>query len=230
MALLHWANYQGLPDYTVDEDKPYALPIIVRLEKTPDLVPSHEEIIMATAKGMVSFFESEKTCKGGAWNDNVTSWLNGRIRKIARRARGSEWEAVRNMDGIYASYGNAEVVILPPHPVDAVPNEVKKLQVAGLDLIRNNSLVVGDTCGHLQFAVNPEIEMSTGKTLAQVGHAVQLTIFNSDKKTLNSWRENNMPFSITSWDTFGEGSVAVHDAGFTEVEAGSLTAKGRLHY
>lgn len=230
MSLLQWANYRGLPDYTVDEVRPYALPIIVRLEKNAEMVPSREEAMLATAKAMIEFFESDKTCAGGAWKPNVDAWLEGRIRKIARRARAGEWETVRNMDGIYASYGKAEVMILPPHPVDDVPKEIKKLQVAGLDLVRDSNFIVGDTCGHLQFAVNPQIEMSTGKTLAQVGHAVQLTIFGSDRKTLNSWRENNHPISITNWEVLEGNSFTVHDAGFTEVAAGSLTAKGALHY
>lgn len=230
MSLLHWANYKGLADYTVDEQRPYALPIVVRLEKNPELIPSHEEVILATAKAITEFFESDKTCDGGAWKENVDAWLSGRIRKIARRARGVEWETVRNMDGIYVSYGKAEIMVLPPYPVDNVPKEIKKLQVSGLDLVRDDSLVYGETCGHLQFAVNPEIVMSTGKTIAQVGHAVQLAIFASDRKTLNSWRENDTPLSLTSWDVFGEDAVEVHDAGFTEVASGTLTAKSALHY
>lgn len=230
MSLLQWANYQGLPDYTVGEVTPYALPIIVRLEKDPELIPSHEETQLAVAEAIVKFFDSAKTCAGGEWHEAVTSWLSGRIRKVARRARGREWEAVKNMGNIYVKYGKAEVIVLPPHPADNPPVEVKKLQVSGLDLLRDSSFVSTSKAGVLNFALNPNIEMSTGKTLAQVGHAVQLAIFSSTWEVLNSWRSNNTPIALVSWEDMGDSAVEVRDAGFTEVESGSLTARSILHY
>lgn len=86
MSLLYWANYQGLSDYTVDEANPYALPIIVRVEKDPALTPSHEELQLAVAYAITAFFESDKTAPGGEWHQEVLQWLSGRIRKVARRA------------------------------------------------------------------------------------------------------------------------------------------------
>lgn len=230
MSLLQWAGYKGLADYTVDEVTPYALPIIVRLEKNSELIPSHEETQLAVAKAIIAFFDSAKTCAGGEWHEAVKAWLSGRIRKVARRARGTEWEAVKALDGIYAKYGKAEVIILPPHLADAPPAEVKKLQVSGLDLVRDQSFVSPASKGVLQVAVNPEIPMTTGKTLAQVGHAVQLAIFASTWDVMNSWRSNATPVSIVDWDSLDTDAVDVHDAGFTEVESGSLTAKSFLHY
>lgn len=92
MSLLHWANYKGLADYTVDEENPYALPIIVRVEKDPELVPTHEEVQLAVAYAIAAFFDSDKTAPGGDWYNETHRWLEGRIRKIARRARGTEWK------------------------------------------------------------------------------------------------------------------------------------------
>ena len=228
MSLLHWANYKGLADYTVDEENPYALPIIVRVEKDPELVPTHEEVQLAVAYAIAAFFDSDKTAPGGDWYNETHRWLEGRIRKIARRARGTEWEKIRSLNNVYIKYGKAEVIILAPHSVSEPLPEVKKLQVSGLDLERTCLDQPTSLKGYMTFSLNPEIEMSTGKTLAQVGHAVQLAIFASDYKTLLSWRDNNTPIRLAAWNSFD--GVEVRDAGFTEIEAGSLTAKGNLTY
>lgn len=229
MSLLYWANYQGLSDYTVDEANPYALPIIVRVEKDPALTPSHEELQLAVAYAITAFFESDKTAPGGEWHQEVLQWLSGRIRKVARRARGSEWEKLTQLRNIHVQYGKAEVIILAPHPIDTPLPEIKKLQVSGLDLEHDNLTEIPTSYkGYLTISTNPDIDMSTGKSLAQIGHAVQLTIFTSDYKTVLSWRDNNTPIRLVPWDTFD--GVEVRDAGFTEIPAGSLTSKGNLTY
>lgn len=228
MSLLYWANHKGLPDYTLDETAPYALPIVVRVEKDPELVPTHEEAQLAVAYAIAAFFDSDKTVPGGDWYNETQRWLEGRIRKIARRARGTEWERIKSLNSIYVKYGKAEVIILAPHPVNEPLPEVKKLQVSGLDLERSPLPQPSSLTGYMTVSLNPEIEMSSGKSFAQIGHAVQLAIFVSDYKTLLSWRDNSTPIRLAAWDSFD--GVEVRDAGFTEVKANSLTSKGNLTY
>lgn len=230
MSVTHWAGFKSLRDINEEESNPYVLPIILRVEKDASLVPSHEEAQIATARAIGLFFDSSKVISGGEWKESVDRWLEGRIRKVARRARGNEWEAVKKLDGIYASYGKAEVIVLPPHPNFEPPAEVKKLQVSGLDLAHDETIRGSNDCG-VCISVNPDLAMSTGKSLAQVGHGVQLAIFNSDKDSVESWRANNMPINLCAWDKHdGEWTAEVHDAGFTEIPAGSLTVKSFLKY
>ena len=226
MSVFDWSGFSGYRGIEEEELEPYVLPIILRLEKTEDTLPTHEEAQLALAAAILGFFDSEKTAPGGAWREATDKWLAGRIRKVARRARGKEWETVRSMDGIYAKYGNAEVVILPPHPNFDAPAEIKKLQVSGLDLARQP--IEEDYFDGLGFAVNPHIEMTTGKTLAQVGHAVQLTIFKSSVSELQTWVEASCPFVILPWEAKVAWDAVIHDAGFTEVAPGSETARGVL--
>lgn len=228
MSVTKWANFKSLHDISFDEAEPYAMPIIVRVEKTPDLIPSHEDTQLAVARAIALFFDSTKIIDGGEWKPQVDKWLEGRIRKVARRARGKEWEDVKKLDHIYASHGKAEAIILPPHPNFQPPAEIKKLQVSGLDLasdLQEHNIHAG-----LEFAVNPDIVMSTGKSLAQIAHAVQLGIFNSDEETLASWRSNNMPISICRWDEHDVWTAEIRDAGFTEIPPNSLTVKSIMHY
>lgn len=226
MTITDWADHQGLADIQADEAEPYVLPIILRVEKDATLAPSHEEAQLAVAHALILFFDDERIVNDGEWSEQVNKWLTGRIRKVARRARGKEWEAVKALGGIYATYGKAEVMILPPHPNFEPPAEVKKLQVSGMELehwvIKQSNI----TEGMLVFAENPDITFTTGKSLAQIGHAVQLAIFNSSKEKLQAWKNEKLPIMIAEWNSF-EG-VEIRDAGFTEVLAGSLTAKGAL--
>ena len=226
MSLQDWAGYDSLHDINHDEQEPYVLPIILRLEKDENLKPSHEEAQIATAHAIVKFFDSDEIIENGEWRPEVDKWLNGRIRKVARRARGAEWGAVKQLPHVFATYGKAEVIILPPHPNFAPPAEIKKLQISGMDLERKSSEYLESLKNVLVFSENPDISFTTGKSLAQVGHAVQLAIFNSSEEDMSSWVTAGMKIAIAPWDSFD--GVEIHDAGFTEILAGSLTAKGLL--
>lgn len=227
MSLQDWAGYDSLHDINHDEQEPYVLPIILRLEKDESLKPSHEEAQIATAHAIVKFFDSENILHKGEWRPEVDKWLNGRIRKVARRARGAEWEAVKALPHVYASYGKAEVIVLPPHPNFAPPAEIKKLQISGMDLERQTAPANNNVKG-LEFTVTPDVIMSTGKSLAQVGHAIQLAIFNSTPEAVTEWVEQKTPIHICEWDAYGVWTAEVHDAGFTEIPSGTLSAKSKL--
>lgn len=225
MSLQDWAEYKNLKEINAEEIEPWVLPIILRLEKTGTR-PTHEEAQLAVAYAITEFFNSPKIVNGGEWENSTLKWLDGRIRKVARRARASEWEAVKKLPHVYASYGKAEVLILEPHPNFEPPAEIKKLQISGMDLEKNQTQ--NDYISGLEFTINPELNMTTGKTLAQVGHAVQLALFNSNAETIKSWVKNKTPIHLCGWDKYDSWTAEIHDAGFTEILAGSLTAKSKL--
>lgn len=228
MSLKDWAGYKNLRDINDEEQEPYVLPIIIRLEKDENFKPSHEEAQLAVGYAITKLFDSEIVMPDGEWNESFTKWLNGRIRKVSRRARGSEWEAVKSLPHIYTSYGKAEIIILKPHPNFEPPAEIKKLQISGIELAKENRTGNSNNILGLKFTVNPEINMSTGKTLAQVGHAVQLAIFNSTPETVELWVEQKTPINHCGWNEYTSWTAEIHDAGFTEIPAGSLTAKSKL--
>lgn len=225
MSIIDWSDYDSLPHYLRDEEQPYSLPIVVRVEKDESLMPSHEEALIATAKAITLFLDDERTINDGEWAASTNAWLKGRIRKVARRARAAAWDNAVSLGGILVKHGNAEVLVLPPHPVDEAPIVIKKLQVAGLDLPRKN---FESASSGLLLSLNPKVPMTTGKSLAQIGHAAQLAIFNSDKVSLAAWKEKSFPTALCDWEAYSEWTADVQDAGFTEVPAGSFTAKSLL--
>lgn len=228
MSILHWADYRSPRKYFDNETNPYAMPVIVRVEKDGS-APCHEEVLIAVGRAVGLFFDDARNAPGGWWREQTLTWLEGRIRKVVRRARGNEWLQLLQTEHVYSSYGKAEIVILPPHPVDNVPPMVKKLQVSGLDLPKNDT-IAGALAG-LQVSINDKLGMTTGKAAAQIGHAVQIAIFHSDRDVLISWRDNNFPVGLCSWEMYEDRwSSVIHDAGFTEIPSGSLTSKARLWY
>jgi len=230
MSISDWGNKGSLvPPYVREEQNPYSLPIILRLEKTLD-TPTHEEALLATAKGIALLFDSDKVVNNSLWYDSLTAWMNGRIRKVTRRARASAWEKVYESDTIYSKYGNAEICILPPHPIDETPELIRKLQVANLELHRTHEPVRGTANRGLSLAVNPDLNMTTGKSMAQIGHATQLAIFNSSIDTLNAWKAEKFSATLTSWDATNVWTAEVQDAGFTEIPEGSFTTRSLLQY
>ncbi|MFD0854691.1 hypothetical protein ACFQ07_20805, partial [Actinomadura adrarensis] len=78
------------------------------------------------------------------------------------------------------------------------------------------------------IALNPDVPMSTGKAAAQSGHAAQLLLMQGRKKDVAAWLEAGARVHIardTPWSKcVKRATVAVRDAGFTEVPPGTMTA------
>ena len=65
---------------------------------------------------------------------NLRSWYGERIRKIARRARGTQWERVQSLPGVTVSVAGASARALVPAPVGEEDRLVAKLQIGGTEL------------------------------------------------------------------------------------------------
>jgi peptidyl-tRNA hydrolase len=71
--------------------------------------------------------------------------------------------------------------------------------------------------------------MSTGKTMAQVGHAAHLAWLDLPRPARETWQSADFPVAVrtataTQWSALlRTGLPVVQDAGFTEVEPGSCT-------
>ena len=225
MSISDWSNkISTIPHYLRDEAEPYSLPLVLRLEKSGDL-PTHEEALLAVVQGIAELFDKDRATGDPIWN-NLELWMQGRIRKVARRARAAAWEKVKDSESIYVKVGNAELCILPPHKLAEVSPVIKSLQVSGLDLPREAA--ANNTNAKLLIAVNPDVQMTTGKSMAQVGHAAQLAILNSSAPNLEAWKADSFSAGFTAWDSFSDWTAEVQDAGFTEIAPGTFTTRSIL--
>jgi peptidyl-tRNA hydrolase len=211
-------------------EAPWAMPIVVRVEKGAE--PSATAVAEAVAIAVTRLLDDPRSTDG-EWAPPMQRWLDGRIRKVARRARGARWEAAAALPGVTVEHAGATVRAFVPTSTAAVPPEIAKLQVAGLDLPVGDPSPARD--GALEIAVTPHVTMSPLKAAVQVAHAAQLArdaLAGTARgwRQLDRWRESGFDVRLlrpdpASWARLASSAlVVVRDAGFTEIPPGTRTA------
>jgi peptidyl-tRNA hydrolase len=234
-----------LPDEEVaepledDPSRVRAMPLVLRMER--DELPTRTALLEAAASAAVALSLDERSLPGGKWHAEVRPWLAGRIRKVARRARGAHWAAVLDLPGVTVRRGHAQVRALLPWPAGELPRTVARLQVAGTDLPADEPATPPDELPVLWLAPHPPV--TVGKAAAQVGHATVLlaALLAAQERfvELDWWGCAGYPCAVrtaghTQWsrlapdDQPGRGwrewsVLAVCDAGLTEVAPGMVT-------
>jgi peptidyl-tRNA hydrolase len=208
-----------------DEAPQWVLPLVVRIERAPP--PTRTDALEAAARAVLVFLNDPRSVEG-EWADAVRAWEDGRIRKVVRRARGAGWQRAVKLPGITVTHGTAEVRIYPPVPVDGWPEELARLQVGGTDLADESP--PGDPgAGIPVLWLNPTIEMTAGKAMAQVGHAAQLAWWRLPDGARAKWRDRGFDLAVRTasperWATLLTSDLpVVRDGGFTEVAPGTCT-------
>ncbi|MER5636824.1 aminoacyl-tRNA hydrolase [Kitasatospora sp. NPDC002227] len=203
------------------------LPLVVRLEKaTP---PERTDALETSARAVLTLLsDPQVTEPEGEWAELVAAWEDARIRKVVRRARGGEWRKAQELPGITVAGREARVRVFPPVPLDGWPKELAKLQVSGTELDDPAPPAAAEP-GLPVLWLNPELEMSAGKTMAQTGHAAQLAWWRLTGTDRKAWSEAGFPLAVRTatpeaWAALTtSGLPVVRDAGFTEIAPGSCT-------
>lgn len=213
-----------------DEAPQFVLPMVVRLEKTDP--PARTDALRTAARAVLTILSDERSLGDGEWAGAMRDWQDARIRKVVRRARGAEWRKAAALPGITVTGDSAEVRVFPPIPLDGWPKELAKLQVSGTELADPGPPAAADPTGPVLW-LNPELTMSAGKTMAQVGHGAQLAWWELSDTERKAWREAGFPLSVSTasaerWrELTGSGLPVVRDAGFTEIAPGrTVVAEG----
>ncbi|GII81032.1 peptidyl-tRNA hydrolase [Sphaerisporangium rufum] len=201
------------------------LPLVVRIERAAP--PDRTDALEAAARAVLTLLADERSTNG-EWAEQVRAWEESRIRKVVRRARGAEWRRVGELPGITVEMRSAQVRVHPPIPLDGWPKELSRLQVSGTDLPAAGEPPPPPP-GTPVLWLNPALEMSAGKAMAQAGHAAQLAWWGADPAGRAAWRAAGLPLAVRTatprrWPDLLEGGLpVVRDAGFTEVEPGTRT-------
>ncbi|WP_233358592.1 peptidyl-tRNA hydrolase [Thermomonospora amylolytica] len=208
------------------DDPPWAMQLAVRVEKASP--PAHAAVCEAAATAVVRLLTDPRTTDPeGEWHARVRRWESGRIRKVTRRGRGVRWREAAGLAGVTVDHAGAQVRAFVPGPVDQVPPPLAKMQVAGLDLAREEPKPP-PPAPYAALVLNPDVTMSTGKSAAQAGHAAQLLLRNGRAPDVAAWVAAGAPAHLiadTPWkECLRYATAVVRDGGFTEVPPGTMTA------
>ena len=230
-----------------------AMPLILRMERTRP--PSWHAALAAAATVAAAICLDPRVAPGGPWHDAVADYCAGHIRKVTRRARGAHWAAVQELPGVTIDLDGTQVRALLPGRVAELDPRVSRLQVGGTDAPVDDApdwsaLGVGASSAALQVWLPPAPEMTLGKSMAQAGHAGMIAAAllggtdgdGGDPAALDAWAAAGFPSvahgRTTDWPALsaavavddgwtGRRLLAVRDAGFTEIPAGTITVIAR---
>ncbi|MBL1103694.1 peptidyl-tRNA hydrolase [Streptomyces sp. 5-8] len=209
-----------------DEAPQFVLPLVARIERGAP--PARTDALETAARAVLVLLGDERAHGDGEWAEAVRNWEDARIRKVVRRARGAEWRRAEALPGITVTGKSAEVRVFPPIPLDGWPKELAKLQVSGTELDDPEPPVAADPAQPVLW-LNPDLEMSAGKAMAQAGHGAQLAWWALSEAERTAWRDAGFALSVRTAGTAdwarltGGGLPLVRDAGFTEIAPGSCT-------
>jgi peptidyl-tRNA hydrolase len=221
-----------------DPDDParvLAMPVVLRIERADP--PARTALLAAAASAALAVCLDPRAGTAedgepGPWRAPVLDWCSGRIRKVSRRARGAHWAAVGELEGVTVDVGGAQARALVPVAVGETPPQVRRLQISGTELEPDEPGGVPD--GAPVLWLDAGLEMTVGKAAAQVGHATMLLAASLGAVELAVWRATGWACAVrdATPERFARelgrpGSVAVRDAGYTEVPAGSVTVVTR---
>ncbi|MBQ0825327.1 aminoacyl-tRNA hydrolase [Streptomyces tagetis] len=204
----------------------FVLPLVVRIERADP--PARTDALETTARAVLLLLADERANGDGDWAGAVRGWEDARIRKVVRRARGAEWRRAEALPGITVTGGSARVRVFPPVPLDGWPKDLARLQVSGTDLDDPEPPAAAGPSVPVLW-LNPGLDMTAGKAMAQAGHGAQLAWWALSPAERTAWQDAGFPLAVRAADPAGwpalteAGLPMVRDAGFTEIAPGSCT-------
>jgi peptidyl-tRNA hydrolase len=231
MDFSHFSYLRGredMPSYDDQEsDDPYAMIFVVNDNK--EYIHHDNEVVLSVIHSMIQLLGSTDPKN----RQRINTWLNGRVRKLVKRGRGNKFtDAVESVRALHDSTpfiynGSENVAAFAPLRVSEVPAQVRKLQLTGL-VTEPSEDEQEKLPFQLTVTINSTLNMTVSKKAVQAAHAVQLFIMKAEEQQVIDFLENGCLIYLDEADfTENEDSdyVYVHDAGFTEIPSGSLTAR-----
>jgi peptidyl-tRNA hydrolase len=199
-------------------DDPLRMFLVVRRGAVSTLARGGELAGAAAVRCVRTFAHDERFAA------DLATWRS-RPGKVTLRARGGQWAQVLGEEP-HVLEGDA-VAALPPRRRSERGALLERLQAMTTALEPAPDRVEPDP-SRVTYLVNPRLQMSSGKTLAQIAHAAVLA---ADTGALEAWVAGGCPAQVAApaqaaFDAMCESdalAARVVDAGLTEVEPGTVT-------
>lgn len=185
---------------------------------------THEDLVVAVALASVRALLN--TRDNPAWDQ----WLAGPFTKSVRRGTATQMAAISTECAGLARVGEVEAVAMIPAPYEEISHHLRRMQVSGLGRPRvaQEGWYVRCDSGPL-LVVNESLEMSTGKTAAQVAHGLMSWGLAQQEVVLAEWMAAGNPLGVRGVpkgefeDLRKTAHIVIEDAGYTEITAGSCS-------
>ena len=190
------------------EDDPLVMYLVVRRRTTRPFAE------LATASALAARRCAARYRADERWRDGFDEWWRHSFRKVCLRAEPRDWEAVRDLD--HERVG--DVACLPPVRRSARHRVLVRMQTLNEEAGALPAVGSELEPGSLTLVVATDLGMSSGKTLAQIGHAA-----------LMADPEPDLGLQVAGaagaeWRRLAGDAVAiVRDGGLTELMPGSET-------
>ncbi len=170
----------------------FVLPLVVRIERAAP--PPRTDALETAARAVLVMLGDERSTGDGAWARAMRDWQDARIRKVVRRARGAEWRRAEALPGITVTGKTAEVRVFRRSRWTAGP---RTWPAPGLGHRPRRPGAPGDADRSAPVLwMNPDLDMSAGKAMAQAGHGAQLAWWELDDAARTAWREAGYPLAV----------------------------------
>ncbi|MDX6731325.1 MAG: hypothetical protein QOC54_1273 [Baekduia sp.] len=210
----------------MEEDDPYRMFLVVRRGAFEEL-ETGGVLAGAAAVACLRRFGDDPE-----YADAIRQWRD-RPGKVTLRARGGQWDQVLREEpmAIAGDPDGASVLALPPRRRSERSELLIKLQAMSSELIPAPTVdhVPEPARDRITYILNPRLEMSSGKTMAQIAHAATMSAATG---ALEGWVAAGcpgrvvMPHARSSFDALCASprlSAKVEDGGLTEVPPGTIT-------
>lgn len=196
------------------------------LEASSSAPPTLGCALRLAARGCLQLAESDLARAEHA--DAFAAWHAESFRKIAVRAHKARWRKLQTVSGLVVSEQDVQLRALVPMRKSQRSRPVLDAQAMTLEL--DAPTQAPDHARTALLALNPAVTMSSGKAMAQVGHAAMMLHAAMDDDARAQWAADSHRLQVVvpsaqTWQRALEhpASWGVRDAGLTEVQAGTLT-------
>jgi peptidyl-tRNA hydrolase len=193
------------------EDDPLVMYLVVRRRTTRPFAELATAAALATRRCVYRFRDDDR------WRGGFEDWWRHSFRKVCLRAEPREWDELRALDHVRVG----DVACLPP-----VRRSMRDHVLVGMQILSDEAgplpRLDSADLGDLTLVVATDLGMTSGKVLAQIGHAALMADLGPgsdrgiDLRVVGAGREG--------WAALAESAQAVvRDGGLTEIAPGSET-------